>query len=238
MSTRSFLPNEQDPASIPPAQLARVRDYRHGRLDAAEIQAFEEELLESPELRDALWLSAALERGLRSSLPAIANSPPAASNDGSGALREPAAPRYHRPWFALAAGVLLGAIGTFAALHPGADRLSSGDAVIATLDVERELTTAGPAAREIRLPPGTRSLVLELPVGPTATGAFAVRFQPTGEGHGLRLDLADVHASNGFLTVALPAPAAGNYEMSWTPAAGSTGIAGVRQLRILRGESR
>ncbi len=225
-------------ADIPPALLARVRDYRHGRLGDAEAQAFEEELLESPELRDALWLSAALERGLRSS---VAPAATAAANDptplrDSEPLREPAPPRYFRPLFALAAGLLLGVVGTLTALRPGPDRLASGDAVIATLDVARESPSATPEVRELKLPSGTRSLVLELPIGPNAAGAFAVRFRPVAGTRGPRFDLADIHAGNGFLTVALPAPAAGDYEISWAPTTGGSGVAGVRQLRVVRGE--
>lgn len=229
MNAESPHADESSLASIPPTQLARVRDYRHGRLGPADAQAFEEDLLESPELRDALWLSAAIERGLRSSVPLTLR-----AGELAGPVREPASPTYYRPLFALAAGLLLGAVGSFATLRPGPEKLSSGDAVIATLDVERELSSASPAVREIRLPSGARSLVLELPVGPTASGSFAVHFQPGADSRGLRLDLADVHASNGFLTVALPAPAAGDYEMSWAPAAGGSGVAGVRRLRIVR----
>lgn len=234
MNIESTEPDDIDLTDVPPAQLARVRDYRHGRLSDADAQAFEEELLESPELRDALWLSAAVERGLRSSAAPVTG---VAANDPA-PLREPAPPTYSRPLFALAAGILLGAVGTLAVVRPGPERLSSGDAVIATLDVARESPSAAPAVHELALPHGTRSLVLELPIGPNAVGAYAVHVQPVAETRGPHLDLADVHAGNGFLTVALPAPAAGDYEVRWAPTAGGSGAAGVRQLRIVHGDPR
>jgi hypothetical protein len=162
----------------------RIVRYCAGRLSAVDEAAFEAELLEDTELAADVQLAMVLRDGLQVVAPAAAP-----RSERPHALRS--------PWLALAAGMVLGAVGLGIVRGPDSGEQVFADVEYLTLGVVR---SAEPQLASVTSRVGAHSLlIIEVPAEPSTRQIELIR--PDG-----RQEQLTGTRDQGYLRIALPPP--------------------------------